>query len=596
MTIAPTIPPLTLDPVSGPPLKAILVRPEDAASPVAIGRSTGSPVQLSDPDAAVSRTHAELSIDAKSPDPWHLTDATSRHGTYVNGTRLEPGSPAPLRDGDQVRIGPWVLRVRLGETPPASRRMTPTNDDRRFTASMMHAVAGAAIEKNAQKRLELLMRAAGAIGNARTEAAVAEAAVEALAQGTGLPRCAVLRTDANADEAEVLASRGVVDGRFSRSLILAAADPANQGRAVVLAPGMVHSGREFGQSIVTLEITAAVCAAVEVQRLPDRGPDGAGGARLRTAPATAPERVIDAMLYADARSGAKAAIADDVAAFCQTLAGMVGLALSNLHRAGVEAEEHRRRGELETARAVQRIIMPLPSGRVAPAGCMPASYYMVSMPGRFVAGDLFDFFPVGDRRCGMLLGDVVGKGVAAGMVMANVQAHLSRLLRQTGDPAATLTEVNRLVSAYSDRFSAEGGRAGLFVSLFAGVFDLALGTLTYADAGHGFAFLRARGGAIERPFMLGGAPLGVTNDIAYESSDIKIAAGARLFVFSDGVVEQRNPSGDEFGVDRALLALKAEAAPGEEVGSLIGALRDHAALGEGASYADDVTVVSIAVG
>lgn len=584
-------PPIQFDAVSGPPLKPVLVRAEELkAGPVTLGRSSQAKIQLSDPDGAVSRLHAELTLEPRSPDPWRLTDTRSRHGTHVNGTRLAPDVPAPLRSGDQIRIGPWVLRVKLGEPAPASRRMAPTADDRRYTATMMHAVNPTPVEGEARRRLELLMRAAGAIGHARSEEEVAEAAVEALAKGSGLPRCAVLRADTAANEVEVLAARGAGDGRFSRSLIQAAADPANRGRAVVLEPGMAAGSSAYGESIVTLEISAAVCAAVEVERPASAPPAGI------TAPAPMPRRVTEAFLYMDSRGGSAAVIPDDLAAFCQTVAHLVGMAFSNLARAEMEIEEHRRRAELEAARAMQRIIMPLPSGRVAPEGCCPVSYYMVSMPGRFVAGDLFDFFPVGRHCAGVLLGDVVGKGVAAGMIMANVQAHLSRLLRQTRDPAATLTEVNGLVSAYADRFSAEQGRMSLFVSLFAGVFDLKAGTLTYADAGHGFAFLRPTEGPIDRPFMLGGAPLGVANDAAYEASTITVSPGSRIFVFSDGVCEQRCPQGHAFGIDRALSELSTPRTPDEEVGSLLDALRLHACIEDESPFADDVTIVSIAVG
>lgn len=581
-------PPITLEPISGPVMRAVTLHADQMVPPAALGRSSTSRVVLADPDGAVSRQHAEISYVPEDPLPWKLRDAGSRHGTFLNGERLERDAPAALRPGDQIRIGPWTFRVLIGEAP-ATRRLAATMDDRRFTGTLVQRLGAQPLESGAQRRLNILMRCAADIASARSEPDVAAVALQALVEGVGFPRCAILRIAAG-DTVEILASSGTGDARFSRSLIHAAADPENGAQTVTLNPGQMLPVHELGQSITMLDISAALCAPIMVERIP--APRADAGFVSGIAPKAV--AVADAFVYLDARGSdrAQAPISSEAVAFCQAVARLCGLALSNLQRAEIEQEAHRRQGELAAARDVQRIIMPPPSGRFSRKSGPSVEYHVVSIPGRLVAGDLFDVFRIDDSRVGVFLGDVVGKGVAAGMVMANIQAHLARLMRSERDPAPALNEVSRLVAAYSSRLSEEHGRVSLFISLFAGVFDLESATLTYSDAGHGYTLLRRPGREPERPFILGGAPLGVAPDSVYESSQVLLEPGARVLLFSDGLTEQRNPAGKPFGVERALEAIRDPGTPGQEVHALVDALRDFC--GEGCDFADDITVASVA--
>lgn len=569
---------IALEPQAGPSQRLLVASELEYTGPISIGRSTNATWTLADPEGVVSRQHCELSLDRAAPDPWHLTDTNSRHGTFLNGSRLSAGSPTPLRHGDLLRIGPWTLRVRVGDASP--RRVARTSDDRRFTTSLVHALGDFELAPSTERRLELLMRCAGLFGACRTLDEIYRAAVHALVQGSGLPRCAILSAGVG-EEVEVLASSGFeASGEFSRSLLQAAGEPSPAGKTVVLHPGQAASGHEFGQSIVTLDISAALCTPIVLE--------SSGVSR------------IVCFAYLDMRGGARGAqsqpISPEAAGFCQAVARLAGLALGNLERTRREEEERQRLGELHAARDMQRIIMPLPAGRVAPPGLASVDYYMASVPGRLVAGDMFDFFPIGDAKAGLLLGDVVGKGVAAGIVMSNVQAHLSRLLRQTADPGATLSEVNGLMCGYAQRVSDETGHTSLFASLFACVFDLEARTMTYADAGHGYAFLRTAEGKAERPFMLGGTPLGIARDVQYVASSLPLVGGSSLCVVSDGVVEQQSPGREMFGVERVLEALGRHATPAAQVGEVLTALRAHAQSDGRDGFADDVTIACAAVG
>lgn len=575
-------PPITFESITGPPLRPITAHAEQAHVPLIIGRSSACPLVLADSDGVVSRQHARLTCHPGEPSPWRLTDLHSRHGTFVNGQRLSPDVPTPLSPGDQVRIGPWTLRVIIGEVA-ATRRRAMTSDDRRFTSTMMQRLGDQSLDAGAQHRLNILMRCAADLPGAQTEEDVASITLRALVEGAGFPRCAILRCAG--EEVEVLAGHDVGDARFSRSLIQAAADPANDGQTVILNPGQSPSGS--GHSVTLLEISAALCAPVLVERLPPaRADDLYSSTRL---PRGVP--VPEAFLYLDARgeSGGAILITSETVAFCQAVARVCGLALTNLSRRRVEHESNRRHAELTAARDVQRIIMPPPRGAFGGSGGrLRLRYHVESIPGRFVAGDLFDIFGVGDDRVCLVLGDVVGKGAAAGMVMANIQAHLAHLLRADPDPAVALTKASALVARYSDRLGEEHGRVSLFISAFACSIDLRSGDIRYADAGHGYAILHPAGSQPSCPFVAGGTPLGVTDDAEYHSDVVHAGAGARLVVFSDGLAEQRTKTGRAFGVDGALASV-ALAGNDDPARILVDTLRNDC----GNTFADDVTVACV---
>lgn len=552
--------PLRLIRVSGPAIDEIVVAPTQ--TPRVIGRSTDSDVVVCDPEGTVSRRHAEVVVHA---DGWRIMDLLSRHGTFLNGAKLSPGLPRTLCDGDQVRIGPWTLRVAQGGAHAGVRHTyAQTLDDTGTRVSIVRRPD--ALGASTRRRLDLLMSCAAEIGAAHDVSALATLAVGAIAEGTGFSRAAFVRPTGDAGGVSILAARGMQpeSARISRSLVAAALEGSTATLCASEAPS-------YGQSIVSLDIRSAICAPVML--------DG----------------VCDALLYLDARGNeaTPGAELDDAVGFAQAIARLCELSLRNLQRLRLEQDERRRRGELQAARDIQRIIMPPTSGSHA-----RLEYHVRCVPGRFVAGDLFDFFPIDAHHAAVLLGDVAGKGVAAGMVMANVQAHLSHLLRSTRDVAASINEANALVSRYSDRHTSETGGLIIFLSLWAGLFDLRAKTLTYVDAGHGYALWSPDGSFQPLDAEGGGPPIGADADARYVARTVAFAPNASLVLYSDGVAEQTSPTGEFFGVERTAAVFehsRQDLSGG--VRGLVAALRDFAGLTSNEAelaFADDVTVAALA--
>jgi len=527
-------------------------RIEGAASAV-VGRGAEADVLLT--DETVSRRHCTLE---RRGGRWFVADVGSRSGTLVNGVRLEPMRAAALADGDLVTVGRCVLRVAGGagggRTLGGSASATLTGS-REVMRTVADSPGEAAREVRtgqglAAKHLAHLMGCAQRVATASDETQAAGAVVEAAAAVSGFARAALLRAvAAEGEETEVLAfyardGSGLTNARLSRSLIR----KALEGKAVRL------SGKDSTvatHSIAEIGIASALC-------LPVMGDAG-----------------VDALLYLDAGEGDRAAASDSTADFCAALASLFSLALARLNRQVLEERRQRLETELNAAREVQELILPRTSGTVG------AIRYAVTMrPGQIVAGDLFDVFEVPGGKVAVCLGDVTGEGAGAAILMASAQSSLHTALVQGAPVAEAVSRVNRYLAAHSP--------PNRFVSLWVGVFDAAQRAAEYVDAGHGHWL--TVDGTVTPPARAEGIPLAIEPEFEYQAARLALAPSARIVLYSDGVVEQRAPGGEEFGAARLRAALERSASADEDCRRVEQALRSFA----GATPAtDDTTAASI---
>jgi phosphoserine phosphatase RsbU/P len=202
-----------------------------------------------------------------------------------------------------------------------------------------------------------------------------------------------------------------------------------------------------------------------------------------------------------------------------------------------------------------------------------------------LGGDCYDFVALPDHRVALAIGDASGKGLAAALMMSNVQSSLRTAALFTGnDAAAALTAVNRQVYASS--------LANRYATLFYGVFDGATRTLKYVNAGHNPPAVIGRDGSVTW-LETGGAPVGMFPDWTYEEATLQLRPGDRLVAFTDGVIEAVNPTGEEWGVD-GLLRVAAENATRDAAGVVRAVFASLDEFSQG-RLADDATVVVLRV-
>lgn len=218
----------------------------------------------------------------------------------------------------------------------------------------------------------------------------------------------------------------------------------------------------------------------------------------------------------------------------------------------------------------------------------------LTVPSQAVDGDFYDFFPHGDSCLDVLVGDVMGKGVAAALLAA---ATKSQFVRALSDLTAALDkgsapEPKDIVAAVHDQVAAQFISMDSFETLCYARFDLDKRRVDFVDCGHTATIQYQR--AWDNCVMLQGKnmPLGFAKAEKYEQLSRAFEPGDMFVFYSDGVTEAQNADGEQYGVDRMLTFMRTNNALPPEV--FITTLRtDLSAFTGAAEFADDLTCVVV---
>ncbi len=217
-----------------------------------------------------------------------------------------------------------------------------------------------------------------------------------------------------------------------------------------------------------------------------------------------------------------------------------------------EAIEAQRRAIAEKAEAERRIAQELEIATQVQAGLFPQElpslrtldYAGSCLQARRVGGDYYDFLALGRERLGLVIGDISGKGIAAALLMANLQANLrSQCAMAIDEPERLLRSINRLFC--------ENTPDGAYATFFFSEYDDQAGRLRYANCGHLAALLLRSGGQVERLDSTA-TVLGLFKEWDCSVGETYLSAGDILALYTDGVTEAFNGDGEEFGEHRLL--------------------------------------------
>ena len=258
-----------------------------------------------------------------------------------------------------------------------------------------------------------------------------------------------------------------------------------------------------------------------------------------------------------------------------------GLGNALLHK---EVQEKRRiDDELRTAQEVQKVLLPKenpswPGYRVRG----------VNYAARLISGDYFDFVDLADDRHGVVIADVSGKGVGAGLVMASCRSALRAYAGSQVNSTAMLTSLNKLV--YADV------REDMFVSAALVTLENSSGKVTLTRAGHDAPLLYRRSSGEIEVLKPGGLALGIDKGPVFErvlkEMEITMESGDVLLLYTDGVNEAENLKEEEFGKERLIKRLSELAKNGAE-GIVKDLPAELKAFASGRSQTDDITLVAI---
>lgn len=206
-------------------------------------------------------------------------------------------------------------------------------------------------------------------------------------------------------------------------------------------------------------------------------------------------------------------------------------------------EKKRLEGQLEVARQVQLELLPANDPELS--GYDISAY---NFPTEEVSGDYYDWVAIYEDQIAIVIADVSGKGVPAALLMAFLRASLRAATHIGYATHISMAKVNYLLWESIER--------NQFVTAFYGILDGSNRTLSYSNAGHNPPLLVEANGK-HRFIDRGGQPLGMFRDTRYHEYYLSFEPGDLLVLYTDGVTEATNASGEEYGRERMVEAVKA---------------------------------------
>jgi sigma-B regulation protein RsbU (phosphoserine phosphatase) len=538
---------------------------------ITIGRSARNDLCIPDPFA--SRVHAEI---RREGDRYILQDLNSANGTLYNGSNVD--TIIPLTSGGRIQIGETEIvfddggkKSAGGATMITDQTPTPLPESTiafsstdRTTSGLLEAIEGARAKPDrgttrpAAKQGDLLaliskvgVTLLASVGLNET----LEQIVSLVFEAVPADRCLIMMREASSEELKVRVARlregggDVGEIRVSRAVL---EEVIGKGKSVLTSDAM-HDPR-FMSGTMTLQGIRSVLAV----------PLGVG------------EKVFG-IVYADSPISEER-FSEDHLKVLTTLASVAAIRVENARLLEEQIERERLEHELQLASEIQQRFQP-----TAPPHVEGYELQGISFPCYEIGGDYYDFIRRKDGHLLIALGDVSGKGTAAALLMSSLHASVHAQASSSCSLVETINAVNR--------YLAENIPSNRFVTLFYAELDPESGTLCFLNAGHNPPLIVRVSGTVEQ-LSSGGLPLGIKPDAEYREGRTQLHPGDVLVIYSDGVSEANNPSGEEFGTPRLQDVVV------RNLDSTAARIRDRiedalTKFAQGAPAADDITLVIV---
>lgn len=268
--------------------------------------------------------------------------------------------------------------------------------------------------------------------------------------------------------------------------------------------------------------------------------------------------------------------------FIQTLTNILVVAIENkrLAKEGIRQAEMKK--EMEVASQMQHMLFPanLPNDAQLEMDALYIAH-------QEIGGDYYDFVRTNEQEVVFCVADVSGKGVSAALLMSNFQANMRVLLSRTESLADLVKELNDKVND-----TAKGER---FITLFVAKYNMVTKTFTYVNAGHNPPLVLTNDGSINM-LKTGCTGLGMLEDLKkVKEGVVTIEPGTIILCYTDGVVEQENEEGEEFGVKRLknILLKKGKKSTIKDINNfIIESVKEHK---NSKKYVDDIALLTCRV-
>lgn len=470
-----------------------------------IGRSSEADLPLA--DRFLSRRHARLFRDRGR---FLVEDLDSHNGTFLNDERVT--DPSEVRPGDVVRLSGTVLTL-LEEEPDATETLYRRADE------ILEASSSAAAPPPAEESERLRIYA--------ERLRILNEVHRALAREIDLEELLELILDRVFDH--LRPEEGAVflldaDGQPYR-----AASRSSSGQDLLYS-------RSLFSEVIEKGVAALVHDARTDRRFAAAESILSSGVRsILAAPLLDPEGV-EGMIALSSRIHVREFDEDDMELLV-SLASVAALHVRNAALAEEALERRRLEEEVALARRIQVSLLPsrLPEveGWELRGG---------NLPSQTVSGDYYVVVERKEgRECVVMVADVSGKGIAASLLTASLEALASGLIELGRSPEEICTVASRQLHARTPPEK--------YATAFVGVLDFATGSLRYSNAGHNAALLIRAGGAVEE-LRSTGPPVGLLPGASFLGSDATLEPGDLLVVYTDGITEATNRDDEEYGIER----------------------------------------------
>lgn len=172
-----------------------------------------------------------------------------------------------------------------------------------------------------------------------------------------------------------------------------------------------------------------------------------------------------------------------------------------------------------------------------------------SLPARLIGGDYYDFYPLKNGKIRMVIGDVMGKGIPAAMLMILTRGAFRSAAESTRGPAETLTSINQAL--YEDLRTLKS-----FVTLFCADWDPKTGVFTYANAGHHLPiYISGKDRTVKELPKVQGIMVGGLPKQAYKEASVHLVDQDTIFFYTDGIIEAQNKEGEQYKLERLIQTL-----------------------------------------
>lgn len=520
-----------------------------------VGRGTECDLQV--PDPRVSRQHCRF---VRRNGELLIEDLGSRGGTRVNGRTIN--APLALGDGDRLELSEEsLIVVRAVEALPVSaNRATAPSGETIFReadsflqrAREITATTPAAELRRYAERLKLLNEVHQALGSSPRRDELLDLILDRVFRHLQPEQATVQLLDASGEPVHIVS------------------------RPETLRAGELFISHSLVQEVVGNRLAALVLDAPTDQRFAQAVSIlGSGVKSVLAAPLLAPDRVLGLIVLSSRLHVRQFAEAD--MELLVSLAAVAALHLRNVDLAEQAAERRRLEAELALARRIQLALLPSTLPEVPGYELLAGN-----IPSRHVSGDLYTVVlspETGAVTC--FVADVSGKGMAASLLGASLEALAAGPIEVGLPPEELALKVSRRLYLRTPPEK--------YATAFIGQLDPATHELRYTNAGHNPAILVRRSGEVET-LPASGPPLGLLPAGNYQGRSLTLGSGDLLLVYTDGLTEACDPEDEEFGLQRLIAVLRANAAKdlGEVRDAIEEALDDFA---RGVPYADDRTML-----